>query len=89
MAKIANGLCDNLLTCIVRAWDSRKRLLLCPAMNTVMWNHPVTERHLNALASFNYEIIMPVEKKLACGDVGMGAMQSVHLIITQLLSGIN
>lgn len=45
MAKIAQGLCDNLLTCIVRAWDVARPLVFCPAMNTHMYKHPLTMRH--------------------------------------------
>ncbi|XP_072291930.1 phosphopantothenoylcysteine decarboxylase isoform X2 [Eucyclogobius newberryi] len=46
LAKIANGICDNLLTCVVRAWDMSRPLLFCPAMNTAMWNHPITAEHV-------------------------------------------
>jgi phosphopantothenoylcysteine decarboxylase len=45
LAKAALGLCDNLLTCVYRAWDFRKPVILAPAMNTMMWEHPVTARH--------------------------------------------
>ena len=50
LAKLANGLCDDLLSCIVRAWDFKdpnKRLIIAPAMNTMMWGvsvHPETSR---------------------------------------------
>ncbi|KAK1319735.1 Phosphopantothenoylcysteine decarboxylase [Acorus calamus] len=46
LGKIAGGLCDNLLTCIIRAWDFEKPLFVAPAMNTFMWNNPFTEHHL-------------------------------------------
>lgn len=42
LGKIASGICDNILTCVARAWDPNKPLLFCPAMNTKMWDHPVT-----------------------------------------------
>eukprot|EP00291_Cryptomonas_curvata_P031010 CAMPEP_0172214016 /NCGR_PEP_ID=MMETSP1050-20130122/37923_1 /TAXON_ID=233186 /ORGANISM="Cryptomonas curvata, Strain CCAP979/52" /LENGTH=184 /DNA_ID=CAMNT_0012894931 /DNA_START=200 /DNA_END=749 /DNA_ORIENTATION=- len=42
LAKAACGLCDNLITCVLRAWDPAKPVLVCPAMNTVMWEHPAT-----------------------------------------------
>uniref|UniRef100_K3WBB5 Flavoprotein domain-containing protein n=1 Tax=Globisporangium ultimum (strain ATCC 200006 / CBS 805.95 / DAOM BR144) TaxID=431595 RepID=K3WBB5_GLOUD len=70
LAKIANGLSDNLLTCIARAWNVRKSFVYAPAMNTDMWDHPVTARHLRTLGEFGYEMIPPVEKMLACGVVG-------------------
>lgn len=46
LAKLALGLCDNLLTCVYRAWDLRRPVVLAPAMNTHMWEHPATLRHL-------------------------------------------
>jgi phosphopantothenoylcysteine decarboxylase len=48
-AKFAIGLCDNLLTCLFRAWDFAKPVILAPAMNTRMWESPVTARHLRQL----------------------------------------
>eukprot|EP00270_Netrium_digitus_P005460 TRINITY_DN17230_c0_g1_i1.p1 TRINITY_DN17230_c0_g1~~TRINITY_DN17230_c0_g1_i1.p1 ORF type:complete len:277 (-),score=51.95 TRINITY_DN17230_c0_g1_i1:44-874(-) len=74
LAKIASGLCDNLLTCVVRVWDFRKPLLIAPAMNTFMWDSPFTARHLSVVEDLGVTTIMPIVKKLACGDVGGGAM---------------
>lgn len=51
LAKLANGLCDNCLTCVWRAWDPARPAVLAPAMNTYMWEHPLTRRHLRALAA--------------------------------------
>lgn len=45
LAKISNGLCDNLLTSVVRAWDTQRPLYFAPAMNTYMWTSPHTVRH--------------------------------------------
>lgn len=84
MAKAATGICDNLLSCLLRAWDFSKPLFACPAMNTAMWEHPVTQQHTRLLEAFGYQLISPVEKKLACGDVGMGAMASVDAIVEQI-----
>lgn len=49
LAKLARGLCDNLLTCVYRAWDFSRPVVLAPAMNTLMWEHPATVRHLAQL----------------------------------------
>lgn len=49
LAKLALGLSDNLITCIYRAWDTGRPIILAPAMNTFMWEHPVTARHLKDL----------------------------------------
>ena len=51
LAKLAVGLCDNCLTCVWRAWDVAKPVVLAPAMNTLMWQHPFTRRHLRSLAA--------------------------------------
>lgn len=49
LAKLALGMCDNCLTSIWRAWDRSKPCLIAPAMNTLMWEHPATARHLALL----------------------------------------
>lgn len=51
LAKLATGLCDNCLTCVWRAWDPARPAVVAPAMNTYMWDHPLTRRHLRALAA--------------------------------------
>ncbi|KAL0324865.1 UNVERIFIED_CONTAM: Phosphopantothenoylcysteine decarboxylase [Sesamum radiatum] len=78
--KIAGGLCDNLLTCIVRAWDYTKPMFVAPAMNTFMWTNPFTERHLMVIDDLGISLIPPVTKRLACGDYGNGAMAEPSLI---------
>ncbi|GLG94845.1 Putative phosphopentothenoylcysteine decarboxylase, partial [Gryllus bimaculatus] len=84
LAKIAQGLCDNLLTCVVRAWDMKKHLLFCPAMNTRMWNHPITSKHISVLKSWGYCEIPPISKTLMCGDKGIGAMAEVSTIVQRV-----
>lgn len=49
LAKFALGLSDNLLSCVFRAWDFERPVVLAPAMNTLMWESPVTRRHLAQL----------------------------------------
>lgn len=73
-------MCDNLLTCIIRAWDYSKPLFVAPAMNTLMWNNPFTERHLLSLDELGITLIPPIKKRLACGDYGNGAMAEPSLI---------
>lgn len=51
LAKLSNGLNDNCLTCVWRAWDQARPIVLAPAMNTLMWEHPLTIRQLRQLAS--------------------------------------
>lgn len=49
LAKLALGISDNFLTCVFRAWDFARPVFLAPAMNTMMWESPVTRRHLGQL----------------------------------------
>lgn len=81
LAKMATGLCDNLLLCTVRAWDPSKPLLFCPAMNTRMWQHPITESQISTLKSWGYREVPCIPKTLMCGDTGLGAMAEVDTIV--------
>lgn len=84
LGKVAGGLCDNLLTCIIRAWDFSKPIFVAPAMNTYMWDNPFTQRHLECIKELGFVIISPVLKKLACGDYGNGAMAEPSVIDSML-----
>ncbi|KAI8365346.1 phosphopantothenoylcysteine decarboxylase-like protein [Radiomyces spectabilis] len=87
LGKLANGLCDNLLTCVLRAWDPCRPVVVCPAMNTNMWNHPFTNKHLDVLQkSLNFNVIDPISKQLACGDIGIGAMAEPACIVREVLA---
>ncbi|CAD5117612.1 DgyrCDS6367 [Dimorphilus gyrociliatus] len=81
LAKISNGLSDNLVTCVARAWDFTKPFLFAPAMNTAMWKHPITSVHVNTLKSWGFQEIPVTCKKLMCGDTGAGAMASIDDIV--------
>src|SRR5437868_831419 len=56
LAKLANGMADNCLTCVWRAWDPNRPVILAPAMNTLMWENPLTMRHLRQLAEVTSRI---------------------------------
>lgn len=88
LAKMAHGLCDNLLTCIVRAWEvDSKPIVVAPAMNTLMWKNELTDEHLLKICSvYQVAYLEPVVKKLACGDTGVGAMAPVEDIF-ELVDG--
>lgn len=102
LAKVVNGISDNLLTSVVRAWDTtgridgkRCRIVVALAMNTAMWMHPITAQQVRVLEEdwgINdkdrddtkevdgavqqgwFEVLYPIKKMLACGDIGAGAM---------------
>ena len=81
LGKISNGLADNLLTCVARAWDFSKPCLVAPAMNTYMWDHPVTQPSLERLKQWGYIEIPCIEKVLMCNDKGKGAMAEPVTIV--------
>ncbi len=80
LGKISLGLPDDLLMSIVLA-SGKKPMLLFPAMNTEMWNHPRTQEHILALGKRdNVILVNPVEGLLACGDVGKGKFPDVNAV---------
>lgn len=86
MAKLANGICDNLLTSTFRAWDFKKPVYIAPAMNAYMFNHPITESHIATLKKWNCNIIPPIKKELFCGEYGVGGMEIVDKIVDKINS---
>jgi phosphopantothenoylcysteine decarboxylase len=88
LAKLAAGLSDNLLTCVVRAWDLTRPVLLAPAMNTLMYSHPHTAQHLQSLTALGMRVVAPVSKALMCGDVGSGAMADVETIVQRVSAAV-
>jgi phosphopantothenoylcysteine decarboxylase len=108
LAKLALGQCDNCLTCVWRAWDRERPVVLAPAMNTLMWEHPATGRHLAQIAAdvgmappplaldelvlwinahgSKLRVVAPQNKRLACDDVGVGAMGSVGDVVSTAAS---
>ena len=72
IGKIANGIADNLLTTVVMA--SKAKVLIAPAMNTVMYDNYMTQENMKKLKGLGYEFINPGSGLLACGDIGRGKM---------------
>ena len=87
LGKIANGIADNLLTSLVLAFD--KPVVLCPAMNTNMWQNAIVQDNLTKLKNINFKIIEPVSGLLACGDVGIGKMKDESDIVDNVISTLN
>jgi phosphopantothenoylcysteine decarboxylase len=81
LGKIANGISDNLLTCVALAWDFSKPIVVAPAMNTMMWTNPATQRNINTLKHMGYTVVPPISKTLVCGDTGIGAMAKIQSIV--------
>ena len=91
LAKLANGICNNLLTSVMRDWSPLTPVLIAPAMNTFMYINPMTKKHLTGLIQ-DYpfiQVLKPVEKVLICGDIGMGGMREWTDIVEIVRRRIN
>ena len=82
-AKVAHGLADDMLTTTVLACKCPK--LIAPAMNTNMYENPVTQDNLALLRRYGWEVIEPAAGRLACGDVGKGKMPDPEDLLQHVL----
>lgn len=94
IGKMANGICDNLLTTVFMALPFETPVVIAPAMNTNMWKNPLMQRQVRLIEStavstvgeynhrelLKYYIVPPASGKLACGDVGEGKLADNKLI---------
>jgi len=74
IGKMANGLCDNLLTSVFTAWDRNRPVIMAPAMNTMMLHSPAVVHNMETLQKMGVLMVPTVKKELACGDTGDGAL---------------
>ena len=79
IAKLAHGIADDLLTCVVLA--TKAPVLVVPAMNVQMYQHPATQENLATLKRRRVHLLAPVMGRLACGDEGIGHISDVDTII--------
>jgi phosphopantothenoylcysteine decarboxylase/phosphopantothenate--cysteine ligase len=82
IGKLANGICDDLLTCVTYA--SKSPVLIAPAMNENMYNHKVVTANIAKLADIGYRFVGPVKGRLACGHDGKGHIAPVAEIIKEV-----
>ena len=88
IGKAAAGIADDLLTTVLLAVHEKPRVL-CPSMNTAMWENPIVQRNIDTLRDAGWKIIDPDSGPLACGDDGKGRLADTGLItafIKKLLS---
>ena len=85
-AKLAHGLADDMLTTTVLACTCPK--LIAPAMNTKMFENPVTQDNLDALRRYGWEVIAPASGRLACGAVGAGKLPEPEVLLQHILRQI-
>lgn len=83
LAKLAQGLADDALTCIALALRSSAKILIAPAMNGKMWQHPATQQNVATLKARGVEFIGPDEGLLSCGYEGVGRLMPVEEIAAQ------
>lgn len=82
IGKIANGICDDMLTCAVCA--AKAPVLFAPAMNTNMYSNKIVQANIDKLKKAGYYFTGPVKGSLACGIEGLGHIQSLESIIKEI-----
>jgi phosphopantothenoylcysteine decarboxylase / phosphopantothenate---cysteine ligase len=87
--RVANGIGDDLLTTLFLAHDFKKPFLIAPAMNTMMYLHPTTQRSIKKLKEMNIEILEAASGVLACGEVGYGRLLEPDLIAKEVELRLN
>ncbi len=83
IAKLANGIADDMLSTTMLAVTAP--VMIVPAMNTKMYEHPATQANLEKLRAYGYRVIDPASGYLACGDTGKGKMPGEEELLEHLL----
>jgi phosphopantothenoylcysteine synthetase/decarboxylase len=95
IGKIANGICDDLLsTTLCACWPLIKSgcAILAPAMNNNMWDNPAVQHNVQTVKKMGFELIGPVEGRLACGTEAIGRMaepQDIFKVVEKIASKLN
>jgi phosphopantothenoylcysteine decarboxylase/phosphopantothenate--cysteine ligase len=82
LAKMAAGIADDLATTLLLATD--KPVVVAPAMNLLMWQHPATKRNMAQLKADGIRIVDPAEGEMACGEFGPGRLAEPQDIVDRL-----
>jgi len=82
IAKVAAGICDDLLTCVISA--TKAPVMFAPAMNTNMYKNKINQKNIKELKSLGYRFVEPREGKLACGKSGIGCLAEVEVIVKEV-----
>lgn len=80
IGKIASGIADDMLSTVVMAIKD-KPIIICPAMNTAMYENQIVKGNISKLIDLGYIFVEPKEALLACGDLGKGALADIEVII--------
>ncbi len=84
IGQVANGLADDLLGSLLMAISTRIPVLICPAMNSNMYENPFVQQNISSLRDAGYEFVEPDEGRMACGDVGEGRLAPVDQILERV-----
>jgi phosphopantothenoylcysteine decarboxylase/phosphopantothenate--cysteine ligase len=84
IGKMAAGIADDLLT--TTYLSVKCPVLIAPAMNSAMWNHPIVQDNLNKLTRFGAKIVHPASGVLASGEEGMGCLADIQVIADEILA---
>jgi len=87
IGKIASGIADDMLSTVVMAVRN-KPVIICPAMNTAMYENAVTQGNIAKLRTCGYRFVEPRESLLACGDLGKGALADIDAIVAAVKDAI-
>src|SRR5699024_2810988 len=87
LAKLAHGIADDMLTTTVLACNCPK--IAAPAMNTKMYENPVTQDNLATLRHYGWEVLTPAAGRLACGAVGLGKMPEPEDLLESVLHALS
>ena len=87
IGKISNGIADDMLSTTIMA--TKAKVIFAPAMNTNMYENPITQGNIKRLKEYGYKFIEPASGRLACGDVGKGKLADVNTIVERVLSELN
>ena len=86
LARLALGLADDLPSTVALATEAP--ILIAPAMNTVMWDKPIVQQHLQTLVGRGAQVVEPASGLLACGEVGMGKLAPVANIVAAIEAAV-
>lgn len=81
LGKVANGICDDMLTCVICA--TKAPVLFAPAMNSNMYDNKIVQENIRKLKKAGYYFTGPIKGKLACGSEGIGHIQTIDVIVKE------
>ena len=86
IGKIANGICDDLLTCTV--FSTQAMVLIAPAMNELMYKSKIVQFNIQKLKSAGYIFVGPIRGHLMCGIKGIGHLAEVNTIVKEVKQAV-